>query len=95
MATAYVAIKSHSVADDNLTLELYVVFFGSDVNGYRPTPQSPNVGDSTIVRLVMTGTQNPGVIRANRNAAIQSEANRLGINWNGKIFAVSDVLQGG
>ena len=66
MARATVQVKNRVVVGNDLELELYVIFFGTDTFA---------------------------TWKARRNAAIAAEAQRLGINWNGRIVSDADLLR--
>lgn len=83
MARAAVSIRSRDIVGNDLQIELYCVFFGTDLR----TP------DSTIVSVIASANDTPAAWRQKRNAAIQAEADKLGISWNGKIISDSDLLR--
>ncbi len=83
MARATVQVKNRVVVGNDLELELYVIFFGSDM-------AAP---DSTLIKVLATGTDTFATWKARRNGAIAAEAQRLGINWNGRIVSDADLLR--
>ena len=83
MARAAVQVKNREVVGNDVRLQLYVIFFGTDM-------AAP---DSTIIEVLATGTDTFATWKARRNAAISAEAQRLGITWNGKIVSDSDLLR--
>jgi hypothetical protein len=83
MARVSVAIRSRDIVGNDLQIELYCVFFGSDMNA----------PDATLVKVTASASDTPASWRQKRNAAIQTEADRLGISWNGRIISDADLLR--
>lgn len=83
MARASIAIKSRDIVGNDLRIELYCVFFGTDMD--RP--------DATLIQITAAANDTPATWRQKRNAAIQSEADKLGVSWNGKIISDADLLR--
>lgn len=83
MARAVVSIRSREASGNDLIVEMYVTFFGADMA--KP--------DSSLVKMTASPTDTPANWRSRRNAAIQTEADRLGVTWNGKIISDGDLLR--
>lgn len=83
MARAAVQVKNREIVGNDIRLELYVIFFGTDL-------AAP---DATLVSVTATGTDTAATWRQKRNGAILAEAERLGIAWNGKIVSDADLLR--
>lgn len=83
MARAAVSVRSIEPTGNDIVVELYIVFFGAEMA--KP--------DATIVNVTSTMTDTPAVWRSRRNAAIQSEADRIGVSWNGRIISEADLLR--
>lgn len=83
MARCAVSIRSREIVGNDLLVEMYCTFFGPDLS--RP--------DATLVSVLASATDTPATWRQRRNAAIQKEADTLGISWNGKIISDADLLR--
>ena len=83
MARAAVTIKGREIVGDEIAITLHVIFFGTDL-------AAP---DATLLTVNSAAGDTPAAWRQKRNGAIQAEATRLGIAWNGKIVSDADLLR--
>jgi hypothetical protein len=83
MARAAVTIKGREIVGEEIAITLHVIFFGSDM-------AAP---DATLVTVNSAAGDTPAAWRQKRNGAITAEAQRLGINWNGRIVSDADLLR--
>lgn len=83
MARAAVTIKGREIVGEEIAITLHVIFFGSDM-------AAP---DATLVTVNSAAGDTPAAWRQKRNGAIAAEAQRLGINWNGRIVSDADLLR--